>query len=753
MEAHPLEDGAAHVAAEQQLVDEFLELFTGRINRALALLMEMQNQAGRWQDGLNDIVQLQKAVEEFYIQRLMSQQSFTNGVAHFVVSLALCRVLYLLGCAKTGVGAEVEGYLCIEAACERLETMQQTKNALGREQFALPQTSSTRPYAKSPSFFIGRGGERRSFIGSAMLLECVLNMGKTWSAWGEMAVCKDCFAHAHEIYNAVRGAKRQAKTTRINALVLEGKELASTLEAHRAEQCAQQQKQFEAKLAARRKGRNQPPTVEDDAPAVRQSPERQEEERAAIEVRLPSLDWCCMNASSDSCLSKMHTADLEVPKALDNVLVDVAAGLAAVSTAQNDSVAAAHYSHLSLQLRLQFKDCNVTEWIATCLDLAGFYHLVLDLSHSQHCIEAVEFLMSGGIPPAVDGTRSTENARATVDLPSFTFLRACQAYHTLKLLAKTAEVQKQQAQPRTASMSLDGQDVKLFLNPAYVPENLRNLPTARHRAVVVAKKPVVAQGGDWCSPVRIAFSVLPISPPREVLHVSDTPMVIDNLFKTLNQHLDAVVDSSFTVETNCERYLESLRMRIDALGVMHSFTGKVDFLRRRLDELERIYSVKLNANAFRNVLRQADFDSGISAQLIAENVTDPMEKERYLRLALKYFLTFGDAFRAEISAGRREHVDDVLEGSDFPAFVVGELRTVQLLIQLDMHNEATAKLQAVLSFLDANTKAVKEYPELADHRQLAQELLITLLSRQGVRQKASAKQQDPAKRAGAAKSS
>lgn len=178
------------------------------------------------------------------------------------------------------------------------------------------------------------------------------------------------------------------------------------------------------------------------------------------------------------------------------------------------------------------------------------------------------------------------------------------------------------------------------------------------------------------------------------------------------------------------------------------------FLEHRIAVIRRIYDTELNPKAYRNVVRQADYDSGWSCLEIAIVANDAMKmhaalvsgeapteastaraahlkdrKARFLDLALRHFKNFVTGFYNEIGAATKagKQVSDALEGSDFPTLFVGEMRIVEVLLKQGNVPDAIGRLSNhALHFLRQNPCVLRDYPELNANKKQCEELLALL---------------------------
>jgi hypothetical protein len=182
------------------------------------------------------------------------------------------------------------------------------------------------------------------------------------------------------------------------------------------------------------------------------------------------------------------------------------------------------------------------------------------------------------------------------------------------------------------------------------------------------------------------------------------------------------------------------------------------FLEERLKCIKRIYATELNPKAYRNVVRQADYDCGWSCLEIAIEASESIKmltaltsggdeagqdveantkrmnalkdtKSRFLDRSLSHFKEFVTGFYTEISAATKagKQASDALEPSDFPTLFVGEMRVVEVLLKQARIPHAINRLNNhALQFLRQNPSVLKEYPELSANKQQCEELLHLL---------------------------
>ena len=194
--------------------------------------------------------------------------------------------------------------------------------------------------------------------------------------------------------------------------------------------------------------------------------------------------------------------------------------------------------------------------------------------------------------------------------------------------------------------------------------------------------------------------------------------------------------SSITVESDCERYLHIIRYEADAVNVVYKFSGNADYLKRRLELLDTILGAQLNPTAFRNVIRQAEYDSAATELTLADEETRSggiSEGPRVRRnKALQLFKQFVQGFDSEIDAAKREGkcTTDVLEGSDFPSYVIGAMQVATVAIKQREVQIATEYLNRCLLLLQTVPDALTMYPELEEHKRQCKEM-IELLGHDG----------------------
>eukprot|EP00656_Telonema_subtile_P021607 TRINITY_DN22644_c0_g1_i1.p1 TRINITY_DN22644_c0_g1~~TRINITY_DN22644_c0_g1_i1.p1 ORF type:complete len:272 (-),score=36.38 TRINITY_DN22644_c0_g1_i1:100-915(-) len=189
------------------------------------------------------------------------------------------------------------------------------------------------------------------------------------------------------------------------------------------------------------------------------------------------------------------------------------------------------------------------------------------------------------------------------------------------------------------------------------------------------------------------------------------------------------------------------QLKIDTLPSQRDTT----FLQKRLACIRKIYDTELNAKAYRNVVRQADYDCGWSCLEVAIETTEAIKmhtaltsgeaetdtntkklaalketKSKFLDRSLTHFKEFVTGFYTEISVATKagKQASDALEPSDFPTLFVGEMRIVEVLLKQGRIPDAINRLSNhALQFLRQNPSVLREYPELNANKQQCEELL------------------------------
>ena len=345
------------------------------------------------------------------------------------------------------------------------------------------------------------------------------------------------------------------------------------------------------------------------------------------------------------------------------------------------------------------------DWSKACLNLVEYYLLVNDISHAENCLVAV------GAVASPDETNPTCEFIDDSEKLRWFYYSATVTFRLLKSLQLAWD-----ALTEEGAQSLDGVTIPLYLNPLYPPEEARNVPVGNEKAPA------------WCRAERITFDapqLRSVPKPRDAIVPVHTLETLQNLDSKLDQHL-AVMRSRFGVslDTECEMFLESLRMRASTDDILFTFSDDVSYCLRRKTMLEDIPKMGLNPVGFRNVIQQALFDCGSSMQTAAEH-SETTESKRgiYWESAKSFFLQFCENFRKELEqAKKNKQESDIFDPSDLPAFALGEMRLAYIYLKFGDAPNAQSRYDYVLQLFDAFPSALKNYPDLQEMKQQCLEL-------------------------------
>eukprot|EP00755_Sulcionema_specki_P016318 Sspe_Gene.61707::Locus_34311_Transcript_1_1_Confidence_1.000_Length_2999::g.61707::m.61707 len=555
------------------------------------------------------------------------------------------------------------------------------------------------------------------FANLDLLMKAVNSMGVAWSQWGEPNNSQKCFEMVEQLYDHWHMVRKHhnltsgyTKEEQIQNLLRDAERMHSkskiTLDREKDEQRAQ----AAAKLAAKRRQRG---TSVDEEPQVEQANKSEPVDSAEDVTPMPGLE----NLADEDELEEME-------RQIEEEYTKACNGLSQFHRFSGNFIESCFYCHLTLQReseKQQREALGKGDWVANCIELANFYTIMHDLSHSDYCLKAADLLM----------TSTTDQEVRDY----YNYILARHNFALLKLLQAESEALKEERGGAGGPPpSLDGVVVKLHNNTNFPPP-----PEERER---MQKRPELVQ----MAAKRMPFKV-PILPPRDSLCVDPTTWkaVFEDTERLYRESMQV-----YTVDTDCERHLLCHLELQEAIAIAQWFIGdgsdtasrRLDMYQQRIQLLQVILGDELDELVFRNVLRQAHFSMGVIQQEIAEMIISqglpPDRYLPYLEKGVHHLSKFTDRFLHEHREIQKVKVPEKrvatlqLEGSDAPAYVVGEIRHAQLLARFpDPDRKAIVqKYKDVVKFIEANRKARKEYPELEDHLKMCSEM-VQLLSEGG----------------------
>lgn len=216
------------------------------------------------------------------------------------------------------------------------------------------------------------------------------------------------------------------------------------------------------------------------------------------------------------------------------------------------------------------------------------------------------------------------------------------------------------------------------------------------------------------------------------------------------------------IDSNCEWFIKLLRAQADLQGTEYRATGEAGIAIQRLATLKQLTDAGLSPDVFRNVLRQAELDMGTTAMKLAEHpsvvkkaaTTTTVKgsptttaaapppttggeigtQQQYYAQAVAAFTAFGAGFRREMAIARREMGNKhaaVLECTDLPSYVVGEMRRAEAILKTKDYTLAATVLRELKTLVSTQPDAnVQGSPGMVQQLMMADEMLGLLESRQ-----------------------
>eukprot|EP01062_Namystynia_karyoxenos_P068548 TRINITY_DN632_c0_g1_i3.p1 TRINITY_DN632_c0_g1~~TRINITY_DN632_c0_g1_i3.p1 ORF type:complete len:769 (+),score=328.65 TRINITY_DN632_c0_g1_i3:86-2308(+) len=612
----------------------------------------------------------------------------------------------------TASSEAAEGYQHLDRARAALQR-QRRGEAISADDLAAPQG---RQSAAVPCFEIATDpGAAVSLANVDLLLECVSGMGAAWSGWGDQDNAMRCFETAEAIgAHWQRAAAADAPGDEkgvIGAIVADSQRRAELVQRLARAERERQMGSHAAKLAEKRRRRGLQQQAAAELPAeAAPAPAREEQAGPAAGGRgggggeLPDMELAGPDEDERE----------EVQQAMEVQYTVVCNGLAQLHRFNGGSIESCHYCHCTLQRQLEGNlrgQLSWKDWVVNCVDLCDYYATVRDLSHAQHCLAAAELLLHRGRDADLDRLVDFQHARWNC--------------HAAKLMRAEAQaLAAAQGGQSAGPPSLDGVTVRLFLNPHYPPP-----PEDAER---LAADPDLA--ARYCA--RKPFK-LPVPPPA-VHTIASSAAVRGHLER--GEELYRAAMEHYTLEEDCEKHIIAHLELDELLGVAQYFHAgpqeqRLELGQRRLGLLQRVLEDGLDELVFRNVLRQVHFSMGTVHQEAAEALIDhghpPERFTPHLRSGCDHFAKFSERFLHEfremqkVKAPVERSALLRLDGSDAPAYVVGEMRHAKL---LSLFPDAApgpilAKYKGIVRFIDTNAEACKEYPQLPAQAALCREMI------------------------------
>jgi hypothetical protein len=604
----------------------------------------------------------------------------SEPASEFLFSCAVCRTMFTVGSALHDASETLEGYRWALDACRLLVTTvsgDRFVSVADVEGCAASRKKSLHVAPKPDDLFAHPRITLQS--GAGLLLELYLFLASVWARWNDDEVATQLMNVAKRI---VEGPTFRLLSAGTQVLIDDAeKRDAAALVILSSEQEAQS-----SALALRLEAKRRAKGIQQQPPAG----------AACGQLPLPPVSWMSWRGTPPgvSAWDAIQSGAMVDEDYKRNLVCGVYNCCAQLLKSQSALQQSAYYCHKSLRAKAFSDGLNVAEWVDAALGLVDWYLLVMDLSHAEHCLSAAR--------------RLTElHPTAAVDSLTLHYYDALVAGALLQLV-------------RVTKQSHDG-DVgravaPLFLNPLLPPEDVRNVPSA-------VSEP------NWCEPERVPFSIPGVLPLRKEMLVEwGTPKGAEIVHGLLGRLRSAasLCHEDITLDTDCERYLKLLRQESDGLSCAYATSSppEVSLLGERAVVLKQILSCQLNPLAFRNVIRQAEYELGCTLRDIALHAPGAPAVEE----AALYFQRFVAGFEAEITAASKvgKHVDDVFEVSDFPSFAVGCMQLGMLHLKMKKRSEAAALFQRLEAFLRGNPVAVRSYPILAEHMAQCHEMLELL---------------------------
>lgn len=645
------------------------------------------------------VKQLEELLADLVVWRGARPEGPSDDVSDFMFSCAVCRTMFTIGRTLHDASETLEGYRWAHDSCRLLLQAMSTGLPLASADVETIAAAHRKPLHVAPKpDELFEAPSLKLLSGTGLLLEIYLFLASVWSRWSDDNAALRLSEAAKKI---VEGSNYRLLSKGKQALLHEAEERCAATHAIRSSEQEAQNAALAEKLNAKRRKKGMEPTSLSTEEAL---PRSTEEALSTTSLVSPwsSIEWMSWQAppNGEAARDAVRSGSLENENYRRDLLCKVFTCYAQALKTQSAVQQSAYYCHKSLCEKLSVDNTNISEWMDAALGLADWYLLVMDLSHAEHCLAAVRRLMELHPTAVVD--------RVTVDYVEVLVLGA-----TLHLREVTWRAHKRD------DLSEGRAIAPLFLNPLLPPEELRNAPEQRTAAV------------DWSEPERLAFPIPGVAPPRrEVLVEWGTSRGSEEAMRSLSLLRTAAASCyrTISVDTDCERYLQLLRQESQALISAFSLVRpqRVEYLRERIVVLQTILSCQLNPVAFRNVLRQAEYELGCTFRDVGQ--LDKDAEESALGEAAAYFEKFVEGLRGEVNAATKagKTVRDVFEESDFPSYSVGCLQLGMLYLKQKRKSEAAGVFGRLHGFLNGNPSALANYPALREHMQQCSELLDLL---------------------------
>ena len=416
----------------------------------------------------------------------------------------------------------------------------------------------------------------------------------------------------------------------------------------------------------------------------------------------------------------------------------------------------AFYCHQALaeQLLCPAGSFSTAEWVDACLALCDWYLLVRDLSHLESCVAAAhKFIRSS--------TALASSSSAGEGISNMIFLKyyeASFAGSVLQLFYKS-NTNRSSSDDRGEDGEGDVCVEQLFNNELLPPVDCQSGSVgvdSRNRAAVgggAATQSDHESPAPWVRPERVPFLALDLPPPRQFIQVPriTSPGAVAEALKYYRQFQSARSDAGslgMTIDSHCEEYLELLRLAADAEACMFTYDpdeSKGPWMMQRLELLQQLLRAQLNANAFRNVLRQAQYDAGGTCMVLGKRAAARQAGRVYFEQAKAYYADFVSAFDAERSQAQaiKKETSDVFDESDYPSYVLGLMQLALAEMALGRtcaatsdgtaegvaacHERAVTCLSRCRRFIELNRKLLEaSYPATLAYDEQCAELMTML---------------------------
>ena len=609
-------------------------------------------------------------------------------------------------CAETA-----EGYKTLETARKLIEKQQNNKTITEADLIV----SDQRRAATAPNFAQPTTGT--SIVNSDLLIDIYNRMGALWSGWGELTNARKCFDSAEQLHSyfteVVNDYKQHA-----------GRLLENTKETPISRNSSRKMTIDDIVAESTRR--------ESEASRNREL-EREEQQRALAEriaAKKEKRKPADIHSDPSPDVFGTHWNGNEINQIIDGSeenYTSTCRALAQMWTACGNPISSCYYCHKALRLEslriTRDRDNFSLRWIENCISLADYYTLAKDLSHASYCLRCAAEVL-----PTVSAVGVEEKEL----LNEITYsLKFYQARHNLNLLRLLQRESDEITQGHSPPANLDGIDIELVFNKHATPP-----PEERELLKSLPIKKIASE--------RISFAGFSQTGPSRFLSVnSRLPLAV--LTEASKLYKECM--SEYTVDTECERHClihlelqELFSLGIYFLGKNNETASKrLELYGERIRLLQVLLDVGFDELVFRNVLRQVHFALGTIYQEMADLVRSQgvsnSDQQSFLLKASNHFTRFSERFIKEFKATQSASSDPrdrnsvmKLEGSDAPAYVVGEIRHAQVLSRFEPSDkkEIISKYKSIARFIETNPKSVAEFPELKDHLRQVKEVVRIL---------------------------